>query len=157
MLGVNPQVIAKDIHLPPVNSSNELRNTRNQEIKIHWYIFPFRVRSTPPPILHSEVTALGEETQEDAHIGLWSETWFFKGKSKYERYYMNQVCLELPLLSDDFALWLGNTIDVWQMSNIPINITGKLVKAHTFCPENLFLMHISLVDIYSSQQVSIWH
>lgn len=74
MLGVNPQVIAKDIHLPPVNSSIELRNTRNQEIKIHWHIFLLRVRSTPPPILHSEVTALGEETQEDAHSDLWSET-----------------------------------------------------------------------------------
>lgn len=155
MLGVNPQVIAKDIHLPPVNSSIELRNTRNQEIKIHWHIFLFEEHSTSHSA--SEATALGAETQEDAHIDLWSETWFFKGKSKYESYYMNQVCLELPLLSDDFALWLGNTIDVWQMSNMPINITGKLAKAHTFCPENLFLMHISLVDIYSSQQVSIWY
>ena len=41
----------------------------------------------------------------------------------------------------------GNSIDVQQMSNWPIKITGRQLETHACCPENLSLTYVGHTDV----------
>ena len=141
MLGESPhEVVARKS--PPGTPSTKLRNTRTQEAESYGENAPYptpwgqhwrKLETCPHQRTEGDLMQCG--TFRRGKQVLTEAAWAKSARSPWLLMLMFLVSLD------------GNSIDVQQMSNWPIKITGRQLETHACCPENLSLTYVGHTDV----------